>query len=612
MGYMGQMSWTSGNKWGIQSNYDITLDDVSCRSGEWSLCTFSLSNNCDHSKDVFLQCDATDFSLVDSHGETIGAGILGLLISDGGTVCDDYFTEDSADAICREMGYMGQMSWTSGNKWGIQSNYDITLDDVSCSSGEWSLCTFSLSNDCGHSKDVFLQCYEIDFSLVDSHGDTIGAGILGLLISDGGTVCDDYFSEDSADAICREMGYFGQMSWTSGNKWGIQSNYDITLDDVSCSSGEWSSCTFSLLNNCGHSKDVFLQCDGDFSLVDSHGDTIGANILGLLISNGGTVCHNYFTDYSADAICREMGYFGEMSWTSGNKWGIQSNYDITLDDVSCSSGEWSSCTFSLSNDCDHSKDVFLQCYVIDFSLVDSHGDTIGAGILGLLINNGGTVCNDYFTFYPGDAICREMGYMGQIGWTSGNKWGIQSNYDITLDDVSCSSGEWSSCTFSLSNDCDHSKDVFLQCYQIDFSLVDSHGDTIGAGILGLLISNGGTVCNDHFTDYSADAICREMGYFGQMRWTSDFSLVDSHGDTIGAGILGLLISDGGTVCDYDFTEDSADAICREMGYFGQMSWTSGNYVDEESIHKQVEAPSVSNPNITLNCTKLITMKRYFI
>ena len=98
--------------------------------------------------------------------------------------------------------------------------------------------------------------------MVDSNGDTVGAGILGLLISNGGTSCDDSFSDNSADAICREMGYIGQMSWSSGSKWEIQSNYDITLDDVSCSSGEWSSCSFSFNDNCGHSEDVFLQCEG--------------------------------------------------------------------------------------------------------------------------------------------------------------------------------------------------------------------------------------------------------------------------------------------------------------------------------------------------------------
>ena len=98
--------------------------------------------------------------------------------------------------------------------------------------------------------------------MVDSNGDTVGAGILGLLISNGGTACDDSFTDYSADAICREMGYIGQMSWTSGSKWDIQSNYDITLDDVSCSSGEWSSCSFSLSANCWHNEDVFLQCEG--------------------------------------------------------------------------------------------------------------------------------------------------------------------------------------------------------------------------------------------------------------------------------------------------------------------------------------------------------------
>ena len=98
--------------------------------------------------------------------------------------------------------------------------------------------------------------------MVDSNGDTVGAGILGLLISNGGTACDDSFSDYSADAICREMGYVGQMSWTSGSKWDIQSNYDITLDNVYCKSGEWSSCSFSFHDDCSHSEDVFLQCEG--------------------------------------------------------------------------------------------------------------------------------------------------------------------------------------------------------------------------------------------------------------------------------------------------------------------------------------------------------------
>ena len=99
-------------------------------------------------------------------------------------------------------------------------------------------------------------------SLVDENGEAVGGGVIGLLLSNGGTVCDDSFSNNSADAICREMGHIGQMSWSNGDLWGIQAGLEITLDDVVCSSGEWSSCSFAFVHNCVHSEDVFLQCEG--------------------------------------------------------------------------------------------------------------------------------------------------------------------------------------------------------------------------------------------------------------------------------------------------------------------------------------------------------------
>ena len=97
---------------------------------------------------------------------------------------------------------------------------------------------------------------------MNSNGNAVGARVQGLLLRNGGTVCDDSFSANSANAICRKMGYPGQMSYTSGSKWSIQSGLDIRLDDVSCSSGYWSSCSFRLSHNCVHGEDIFLQCDG--------------------------------------------------------------------------------------------------------------------------------------------------------------------------------------------------------------------------------------------------------------------------------------------------------------------------------------------------------------
>ena len=103
--------------------------------------------------------EITGFSLVDFNGEAVGVGVLGLLLYDGGTVCDDFFSATSADAICREMVDFGQRSYISGRRWSIQSCLNITLDDVVCNSGNWSSnCSFNLTHDCVHGEDIFLQC----------------------------------------------------------------------------------------------------------------------------------------------------------------------------------------------------------------------------------------------------------------------------------------------------------------------------------------------------------------------------------------------------------------------------------------------------------------------
>ena len=86
---------------------------------------------------------------------------MGLLLYEGGTVCDDYFDDNSANAICREMGYSRSISWRSGSELSHgerQDSLDINLDDVKCTDGDWKTCSYSTSHNCGHSEDVFLSC----------------------------------------------------------------------------------------------------------------------------------------------------------------------------------------------------------------------------------------------------------------------------------------------------------------------------------------------------------------------------------------------------------------------------------------------------------------------
>ncbi|KAL5269225.1 hypothetical protein ACHWQZ_G002900 [Mnemiopsis leidyi] len=444
-----------------------------------------------------VQVLSARFTLVDIHGRPITDESKGLLLYNGGTVCDDSFSDNSGTAICRQMGYDKHVTWESHTTWSIQSSYDILLDDVSCDSPDWSSCSYTTQHNCGHSEDVFLACKETpQFSLVDEDGNEITAGdTLGLLLYDDGTVCDDSFNDNSGTAICRFMGFSGLNLWASGYRYqSLQASKEITLDNVDCQSGSWVSCTYSTDHNCGHLEDVFLSCrsasaateepSGSFTLVDTDGNSIeSGGTLGLLLYNDGTVCDDSFNDNSGTAICRNMGFSGLREWSTGLRFeDLQNSKEIRMDNVDCSGESWDSCSFITDHNCGHSEDVFLSCRGStdgstteeppqQFKLVDSDGSSIqSGGTLGLLLYNDGTVCDDSFNDNSGTAICRNMGFSGLREWSTGLTFAdLQNSKEIKMDNVDCSSGSWDSCSFITDHNCGHNEDVFLSC---EGSLID--------------------------------------------------------------------------------------------------------------------------------------------
>ena len=100
-----------------------------------------------------------------------------------------------------------------------------------------------------------------------------------------------------------------------------------------------------------------------FTLVDSEGDTITGQQLGLLLYLGGTVCDDRFNDTAAEAICSHMNksFTSNDTWRSGVDFTIQSKLEIKLDDVQCRNGEWENCSFSRNHNCGHHEDIFLSC-----------------------------------------------------------------------------------------------------------------------------------------------------------------------------------------------------------------------------------------------------------
>ena len=62
-----------------------------------------------------------------------------------------------------------------------------------------------------------------------------------------------------------------------------------------------------------------------------------------------------------------------------------------------------------------------------------------------------------------------------------------------------------------------------------------------------------------------------------MGQTTPFTLVQrekAHGPLAKQG-LGLLLYKGGTVCDDDFSDVAADAICKEMNFERSIEWKNG-------------------------------------
>ena len=113
-------------------------------------------------------------------------------------------------------------------------------------------------------------------------------------------------------------------------------------------------------------------------------------------------------------------------------------------------------------------------------------DTPSEGRVEIFINGQwGTVCDDYFTWYEGGVVCRQLNYTGIIRVATRGEFGVGRG-PIWLDNVYCPVGDESyitQCThleYGVHN-CDHSEDVGVVCGesvdQSDVSLTTTYMHT---------------------------------------------------------------------------------------------------------------------------------------
>jgi len=315
------------------------------------------------------------FTLVDRRGRRIEYRQKeGLLLFNGGTVCSDHFSDNSAHAICRTMGFDKFSRWRTYSdtvKYGsFQRGKKIKLDDVVCTSNHWSSCKSKPNHNCKHSQDIFLKCVGSGFKLINKDEERITTEVEGLLTYHEGTVCDDLFSMNSAHAVCRVMGFASAKSYSIGVKFGTtQTDLAIEVDQVKCSGSFWNFCSIGMdYPRCGHHQDVFLTCipghahNHGFRLVNWNGVNVKDACEGLLLYDGGTVCKTGFNMVAANAVCHALNFQAAVNFTNGHAYGaMQTAKNITMDAVSCKDQTWTKCSFNAANACGHSDDVLLRC-----------------------------------------------------------------------------------------------------------------------------------------------------------------------------------------------------------------------------------------------------------
>jgi len=370
-----------------------------------------------------------------------------------------------------------------------------------------------------------------------------------------GTVCDDNFDTADASVFCRSIGY------SPMNAQGIQmfggGDGPTWMDGLNCSGGEASlqECEFNGWGeeDCSHSEDVGVTC---YLAVEYEVLTVGSYRLNNVLygedgsvtgrievendGEWGTVCDDDFGELDAAVFCRSIGYSTSNAEVIGSFGGGEGT--IWMDNVNCNGEEASlgECNFNGwgENNCSHSEDVGVVCYLMNSDILTVGSYRIGAieyledgSVRGRVEVNyeseWGTVCDDDFDDLDAAVFCRSIGYsssgataIGYFGGGEGPTW---------MDQVACT-GEESSLEECSRNDwgvedCSHSEDVGVLCRPEGYTEfeyltvrdtrlanVEYGEDGSVRGRLEVFYEGEwGTVCDDDFDSADAAVACFTLG-----------------------------------------------------------------------------------------------------
>jgi deleted-in-malignant-brain-tumors protein 1 len=271
-------------------------------------------------------------------------------------VCDDYWDDTDARVVCRILGFTGGQG-VSQSHFG-SAGTDFAMDDVLCRGRETSIleCLHITEHNCGVGEAAGVICEDTDQGSTSTTTTVtlVGGSFAteGNVFINGRAVCDDFWSQNDANVICKMLGFIGGTPTEQSYFGMVPSNFG--MDNVLCDGTESDilDCPHDTSHNCGPNEGAGVMCT-QVRLIGGHEGNV-------LIGNQ-PVCDDFWDESDAIVVCRMLGFSGGVP-KSGSHFGSVST-DFAMDDVFCTGSETSilDCPHSTSHNCEADEAAGVIC-----------------------------------------------------------------------------------------------------------------------------------------------------------------------------------------------------------------------------------------------------------
>ncbi|ESO85668.1 hypothetical protein LOTGIDRAFT_155161 [Lottia gigantea] len=343
-----------------------------------------------------------------------------------GALCDSGISPDSSSTVCQHLGYKDGEIWTKG--FGpYEGTYVHKTDDTclttesnlnNCGSVEFRREIYNGKYTCLPFQPQVVYCYDTGVRLHRPYNSTIG-NVLVYVDGQHRTICSEGFDIDSANVVCRELGFYLGGKVLPSTTYKTDDDLDHGQYSYYCQGTESSLTECERVPQYCAKDDIAVvycnQGDEEADGVEEEVRITGSGEVQVFL-NGiwGNICTDTWDNRDAAVACRESGYTNGRAYDNY----LDNELPVWISETYCTGSEPSikTCQKNLyvgESSCSqpYSKRAMASCFnepAIEFSIV-------GGGNSGYIQmrkdGKEGYVCDRYFQ-YPAEAVavCKGLGY----------------------------------------------------------------------------------------------------------------------------------------------------------------------------------------------------------